>query len=124
MRLTARPDCGKSLNSQSFMKVGQVKNLAMQCVAFWLYTPRREPCESLNSDANRRTGRVAATPGRLAPCGIIGMANVSPALFSLPGELIITDKHFAVPLFRSALRRVEIGRASCRARVSISVVAV
>src|ERR1035441_696182 len=107
MRLTARPDCGKSLNSQSFMKVGQVKNLAMQCVAFWLYTPRREPCGSLNSDANRGTGRFAATPGRLAPCGIIGMANVSPALFCLLGKLIITDKHFAVPLFRSASCRVD-----------------
>src|ERR1017187_4766964 len=35
------------------------------------------------------------------------MANVSPALFSLLGKLIITDKHFAVSLFRSALRRVD-----------------
>src|ERR1017187_4576382 len=107
MRLTARPDCGKPLNSQSFMKVRQVKDLETRCVAFWFYTPRRGSCGNLNSDANRRTGRVAATPGRFAPCWIIGMANVSPALFSLLRKLIITDKHFAVPLFRSALRRVD-----------------
>src|ERR1035438_4489544 len=71
-------------------EVRQVKDLETRCVAFWLYTPRRGPCESLNSDANRRTGRVAATPGRFAPCWIIGVANVSPALFSLLGKLIIT----------------------------------
>src|ERR1039458_7075199 len=90
-----------------FFKVEPQCDLEAQCVAFWLYTPRRGPCGSLNSAANRRTGRVVATPGRFAPCGIIGMANGSPALFSLLGKLIITDKHFAVPLFRSALRRVD-----------------
>src|ERR1017187_550709 len=34
-------------------------------------------------------------------------ANVSPALFFLLGKLIIADEHLAVPLVRSALRRVD-----------------
>src|ERR1035438_377966 len=77
MRLAARQDCGKPWNSQSFMREGQVKDLKTQCVEWF------------------------------APHGVHGMANVSPVLFSLRRKLIITDKHFAVPLFWSALRRVD-----------------
>src|ERR1035437_9312671 len=91
-------------------EVRQVKDLETQCVAFWLYTPRRAVVWNSHFGRNAEHGSCRGNSGkgpeRLAPCGIIGMANVSPALFSLLGQLIITDKHFAVPLFRSALCRV------------------
>src|SRR5674476_991092 len=67
-------------------EVRQVKDLETRCVAFWLYAPRRGPCESLNSDANRRTGRVAATPEKdrddSGRAGLLGWRTCHPR-FSL-----------------------------------------
>src|ERR1035437_9249088 len=113
MRLTAGPDCGKPLNSQSFMKAGQLKD-PKKCSARRFRSTHRAArrCVSLISVANRnhwacRGNSGKKAPGRLAPCGIIGMANVSPPRFLLLGKLIIADKHLAVPLVRPALRRVD-----------------